>query len=98
MRLTLGAACGRRSVHVEVLVKTTMIVGLGLVLAGIGLFVLQASGVFVERAAIDIAGAELGVEAQRNLPWLPWVAGGSAVVGSVLQHGQRSQAGVPWRG
>ena len=36
--------------------KTAMVVGLVLVLAGITLFVLQASGVFVERAGIDIAG------------------------------------------
>ncbi|MDF1521364.1 MAG: hypothetical protein P1P87_00915 [Trueperaceae bacterium] len=64
--------------------KTAMLVGLVLVLAGIVLFVLQASGVFVERAGIDIAGVELGVEAERDLPWLPWVAGGSMVVGAIL--------------
>lgn len=69
--------------------KTTMVVGLVLVLAGITLFVLQASGVFVERAGIDIAGVELGVAAERDLPWLPWVAGGSALVGAVLMLSSR---------
>jgi hypothetical protein len=64
--------------------KSTMIVGLVLILAGILLFVLQASGVFVDRAGIEIAGVELGVEAERDLPWLPWVAGGSAALGAVL--------------
>ena len=64
--------------------KPSMIVGLVLVLVGVTLFVLQASGVFVERAGIDIAGVELAVEAERDLPWLPWVAGGSVVVGAVL--------------
>ena len=64
--------------------KTTMLVGLVLVLLGVVLFVLQASGVFVERAGIDVGGVGLAVEAQRDLPWLPWVAGGSAVVGVLM--------------
>lgn len=64
--------------------KTQMIAGLVLVLVGVTLFVLQASGVFVERAGIDVGGVGLAVEAERDLPWLPWVAGGSAVVGVLL--------------
>jgi predicted DNA repair protein MutK len=60
------------------------ILGLVLVLAGITLFVLQLSGVFVDRAAVDVGGVELGVEASRSLPWVPWVAGGSVLVGALL--------------
>lgn len=60
------------------------ILGLVLVLAGVTLVVLQLSGVFVDRASVDIAGVELGAEASRSLPWLPWVAGGSALVGAML--------------
>ena len=64
--------------------KTTMLVGLVLVLAGIVLFVLQASGVFVDRAGIEIGDLEVGVETATNPAWLPWVAGGSAALGAVL--------------
>jgi hypothetical protein len=64
--------------------KTQMLVGLVLVLVGITLFVLQAAGVFVDRAGIEIGGVELGVEAATNPEWLPWVAGGSAGLGAVL--------------
>jgi hypothetical protein len=58
--------------------------GLVLVLAGVLLVVLQLSGVFVDRAAVDIGGVELGVESSRSLPWLPWVAGGSVLAGAAL--------------
>jgi hypothetical protein len=58
--------------------------GLVLVLAGVTLFVLQLSGVFVDRAAVDIGGVEVGVESSRSLPWLPWVAGGSVLAGAAL--------------
>jgi hypothetical protein len=58
--------------------------GLVLVLAGVALVVLQLSGVFVDRAAVDIGGVELGVESSRSLPWLPWVAGGSVLAGALL--------------
>ena len=64
--------------------KTTMMVGLVLVLVGIALFVLQAAGVFVDRAGIEIGDVELGVETVSNPAWLPWVAGGSAALGAVL--------------
>ena len=64
--------------------KTPMIVGLVLVLAGITLFVLQAAGVFVDRAGVEIGDLEVGVEAANNPAWLPWVAGGSAALGAVL--------------
>ena len=64
--------------------KTSMIVGLVLVLVGIALFVMQASGVFVDRAGIQIGDVELGVETATNPQWLPWVAGGSAGLGAVL--------------
>jgi len=64
--------------------RPLMTLGLVLVLAGITLYVLQLAGVFVDRASIDVAGVELGVEAQRSLPWLPWVAGGSVLAGALL--------------
>lgn len=64
--------------------KTAMLVGLVLVLAGITLFVLQATGVFVDRAGIEIGDLEVGVQTATNPAWLPWVAGGSVVVGAVL--------------
>ena len=64
--------------------KTSMIAGLVLVLVGIALFVMQASGVFVDRAGIQIGDVELGVETATNPQWLPWVAGGSAGLGAVL--------------
>lgn len=61
-----------------------MIAGLVLVLVGIGLFVAQAAGLFVDRAGVDVMGLEVAVEAESNPAWLPWVAGGSAVVGALL--------------
>lgn len=64
--------------------KSMMLLGLVLVVAGIVLFVLQASGVFVERAGVEVAGVELAVESQRSLPWLPWAAGGAVGVGALL--------------
>lgn len=64
--------------------NSRMLVGLVLVLAGIVLFVLQASGVFVDRAGIEIGDLEVGVQAASNPAWLPWVAGGSAALGAVL--------------
>lgn len=69
--------------------KTQMLVGLILVLAGITLFVLQAAGVFVDRAGIEIGDLSVGVEAERDLPWLPWVAGGAAALGAVLMLASR---------
>ena len=60
------------------------ILGLVLVLAGVTLVVLQLAGVFVDRASVDIGGLELGAEASRSLPWLPWAAGGSVLVGALL--------------
>jgi hypothetical protein len=60
------------------------ILGLVLVLAGVTLVVLQLSGVFVDRAAVDIGGLELGVESSRSLPWLPWAAGAGVVAGALL--------------
>ncbi len=64
--------------------KTTMVVGLVLVLAGITLFALQAAGVFTDSAGIEIGDLEVGVRAATNPAWLPWVAGGSAALGAVL--------------
>jgi len=58
--------------------------GLVLVLAGIALYVLDLAGVFVDRASVDLGVVELGVESQRSLPWLPWVAGGGVLAGVVL--------------
>jgi hypothetical protein len=60
------------------------VLGLVLVLVGVTLVVLQLSGVFVERAGVEIGGVELGVESERSLPWLPWVAGVSVLAGALL--------------
>ena len=58
--------------------KTQWSLGLVLVLAGITLFVLQASGVFVERAGIEIGDVEVGVEAERSCRGSPgWPAAAS---------------------
>jgi len=64
--------------------RPLMTLGLVLVLAGITLYVLQLAGVFVDRASVDVGGLELGVQASRSLPWLPWVAGGGVLVGAVM--------------
>lgn len=64
--------------------KPQAVLGLVLVLAGITLIVLDLSGVFVDRAGLQIGDLEVGVQAERSLPWLPWVAGGGIVVGALL--------------
>ena len=64
--------------------KPQAVLGLALVLVGVTLFVLQLSGVFVDRAGIEIGDLQLGVQAERSLPWLPWVAGGGIVAGALL--------------
>jgi len=64
--------------------KPQAVLGLVLVLAGITLIVLDLSGVFVDRAGLQIGELEVGVEAERSLPWLPWVAGGGMLVGALL--------------
>jgi hypothetical protein len=64
--------------------RATTTLGLVLVLAGITLFVLDLTGVFVDRAALDLGVVEVGVESSRSLPWLPWLAGGGVLVGAVL--------------
>jgi hypothetical protein len=64
--------------------KPQAVLGLVLVLAGVVLIVLQLSGVFVDRAGLEIGDLEIGVQAERSLPWLPWVAGGGILAGALL--------------
>ena len=64
--------------------RPTSMLGIVLVLGGIVLVALQLSGVFVDRAALDLGVVEVGVESSRSLPWLPWVAGGAVLVGAAL--------------
>ena len=58
--------------------------GLVLVLAGVTLIALQLSGVFVDRAGLEIGDLAVGVQSERSLPWLPWVAGGGILAGALL--------------
>ncbi len=60
------------------------LLGLVFVLAGIIVIVLYLGGVFTESAGVALGELELEVERERDLPWLPWVAGGSIVLGSVI--------------
>jgi hypothetical protein len=64
--------------------RATTTLGLVLVLAGITLFILDLTGVFVDRASLDLGVVEVGVESSRSLPWLPWLAGGGVLAGAVL--------------
>jgi hypothetical protein len=64
--------------------RSNSVLGLVLVLAGVLLIVLYLSGVFTETAGVDLGIVDVEVETQRNLPWLPWVAGGGVVVGALL--------------
>ncbi|CAN5672063.1 hypothetical protein BH23DEI1_BH23DEI1_10630 [soil metagenome] len=58
--------------------------GLVLVIAGALAMILQLAGVFNESAGIDLGVAAIEIERERNLPWLPWVAGTAILVGAVL--------------
>ena len=64
--------------------KPQSMLGLVLVLAGVTLVVLQLSGVFVDRAGLEIGDLAIGVQAERSLPWLPWAAGGGVLAGALL--------------
>ena len=58
--------------------------GLVLIIAGAVALILQVAGVFNETAGIDLGIAEVEVERERRLPWLPWVAGSAILIGLFL--------------
>lgn len=58
--------------------------GLILIIAGAAALILQLTGVFNERAGVDLGILEVEVQRERSLPWLPWVAGGGILVGIFL--------------
>jgi len=60
--------------------------GLVLIVLGALALILQLAGVFTQ-TIIDVG--PLQVEQERQLPWLPWVAGGAIVMGIVLMAGGR---------
>ncbi len=64
--------------------RTTVAIGLVLIVAGALAMVLQLAGVFVETASIELGQLELEASRQQSLPWLPWAAGGAVLVGLVL--------------
>jgi hypothetical protein len=60
------------------------VLGLVLVLGGALVLILQLAGVFTESAGIDLGVAQIEVERERPLPWLPWVAGSAILIGAFL--------------
>jgi hypothetical protein len=60
------------------------ILGLVLVLGGITLVVLQLAGVFVDRAAVDVGGLELGVERSARSRGCPGWPAAVVLVGALL--------------
>jgi hypothetical protein len=64
--------------------RPAVTLGLVLIILGALALILQAAGVFTESAGIDFGIAQVEVERDRPLPWLPWVAGSAMVVGAVL--------------
>jgi hypothetical protein len=45
---------------------------------------LQLAGVFSETASLDLGVLEVEASRERNLPWLPWVAGGAIIAGAIM--------------
>jgi len=64
--------------------KPIVSLGLVLVIAGALAMVLQMAGVFSETASLDLGVVELEASRERNLPWLPWVAGGAIIAGAIM--------------
>jgi hypothetical protein len=64
--------------------RPPVILGLVLVLFGALALILQAAGVFTESAGVDFGIAQIEVERERSLPWLPWAAGSAILAGAVL--------------
>ena len=64
--------------------KPIVTLGLVLVIAGALAMVLQMAGVFSETASVDLGVLEVEASRERNLPWLPWVAGSAILVGAIM--------------
>ena len=64
--------------------RTTVAIGLMLVIAGALAMVLQLAGVFGESASLSIGNLEVEASREPELAWLPWTAGIAVIVGVVL--------------
>ena len=64
--------------------RTTVAIGLVLVIAGALAMILQLAGVFGESASLAIGELEIEASREPDLAWLPWVAGVAVLVGVVL--------------
>ena len=64
--------------------RTTVAIGLILVVVGALAMILQLAGVFGESASLQIGELELEASREPQLQWLPWAAGASVLVGVVL--------------
>lgn len=64
--------------------RTTVAIGLVLVVAGALAMVLQLTGAFGETVGVNLGAVELEAHREQELPWLPWAAGASVLVGLVL--------------
>jgi hypothetical protein len=64
--------------------RTTVAIGLVLVIAGALAMVLQLTGAFTETVGIDLGPVELEASREQRLPWLPWAAGAAVLVGVFL--------------
>jgi hypothetical protein len=61
--------------------RPTVTLGLVLVILGALVLILQLAGVFTE-TLVEVGPLE--VERERPLPWLPWVAGLTILIGAFL--------------
>jgi hypothetical protein len=64
--------------------KPIVSLGLVLVIAGAVAMVLQLAGVFSETASVDLGVLEIEASRERDLPWLPWLAGSAIVAGAIM--------------
>ncbi len=64
--------------------RTTVAIGLVLVVAGAVAMVLQLTGVFTETVGLDLGLVELEASREQRLPWLPWAALAAVLLGVFL--------------
>jgi hypothetical protein len=64
--------------------RTTVVIGLILVIAGALAMVLQLAGVFGESASLAIGNLEVEASREPDLTWLPWAAGVAVLAGVVM--------------
>lgn len=64
--------------------RPVVMLGLVLVIAGAAALIMQLTGAFNETAAVDFGVAQIEVQRERPLPWLPWVAGAAILAGAFM--------------